>query len=124
MSVVTRYKCDFSAKAGTPNPDVVLDEDPDYDVPLGWLQIVVSRAVVNPDFTAAVLESERTVEQLRAAMTADGVDEATQDQTLAQMERQHQAAFPAEYLMQQRVLHIHPEEAAGVLASLRIEALS
>lgn len=112
MTATTKIRCDLTSRAAAPGP---LDEIP---TPLDWLEITVTRVVRNPAYNTAVQATEAQLAQLDASLANDGVDEATRAATVDGLRRQNEQAYPEEYDVQERVLHVHPEAVADVLTGL------
>lgn len=121
MSVRTVYTCDRTSKSGAP---AVHDVDEEIDTPLGWLQVIVTRVVANPEHTEAVQRTEAELAQLDQALAADGLTAEQRATTLAPVRAQREAAYPPEHTVQERVLHFHPEAVGDVLKALGVGGLA
>ena len=115
MAETRRYVCDWSRKAAAPD-DSYSDE---IDLPIGWVEIALTRVESNPDYPGAVALMQGALagieEQLRQGA---GLDDATLAAALAAEERRLAADLPPRVIVETSVRHAHPEVAADVLGRL------
>lgn len=120
MTATLTYRCDASRKA---TPPVVLDsDDPDFDLPVGWVQVTVTRAIPNPDYAEAVASAESELATLDQQLQVQGIDDpATREEALAPRRRDLEGAYPTQYIVVQEDRHFHPDEAPAKLAAIGVK---